>query len=246
MWVEGEVIERTDWCDNLFSLKIKVDIEPYIAGQFIKLSQVINDKRIGRAYSVVNAPNSDYVEVLAISVLDGLLSPNLQQLKIGDRIEVSGKAAGFMTLEEVPPQGKDLWLLATGTAVGPFISILETPEPWERFENVVLVYGVREAKDLAYKEKLLQLEKRYPNQFKLLFSVTRESYPNALEVRISTALASGEIERRLGLEITAENAQVMLCGNPEMIKDANNILLEKGLAKNLRRAPGQITIEKYW
>jgi ferredoxin--NADP+ reductase len=246
MWVEGEVIERTDWCDNLFSLKIKVDIEPYIAGQFIKLSQVINDKRIGRAYSVVNAPNSDYVEVLAISVLDGLLSPNLQQLKIGDRIEVSGKAAGFMTLEEVPPQGKDLWLLATGTAVGPFISILETPEPWERFENVVLVYGVREAKDLAYKEKLLQLEKRYPNQFKLLFSVTRESYPNALEARISTALASGEIERRLGLEITAENAQVMLCGNPEMIKDANNILLEKGLAKNLRRAPGQITIEKYW
>ncbi|MFT5705167.1 MAG: ferredoxin--NADP+ reductase [Shewanella sp.] len=246
MWVEGEVIERTDWCDNLFSLKIKVDIEPYIAGQFIKLSQVINDKRIGRAYSVVNAPNSDYVEVLAISVLDGLLSPNLQQLNIGDRIEVSGKAAGFMTLEEVPPQGKDLWLLATGTAVGPFISILDTPEPWERFENVVLVYGVREAKDLAYKEKLLQLEKRYPNQFKLLFSVTREPYPNALDSRISTALESGEIERRLGLNITAENTQIMLCGNPDMIKDANNILLAKGLSKNLRRAPGQITIEKYW
>ena len=227
MWVEGEVIERTDWCDNLFSLKIKVDIEPYIAGQFIKLSQVVNDKRIGRAYSVVNAPNSDYVEVLAISVLDGLLSPNLQQLKIGDRIEVSSKAAGFMTLEEVPPQGKDLWLFATGTAVGPFISILETSEPWERFDHVVLVYGVREAKDLAYKEKLLQFEERYPNQFKLLFSVTRESYPNALENRISTALASGEIERRLGLDITAENAQVMLCGNPDMIKDVNNILLEK-------------------
>ncbi|MEC4727251.1 ferredoxin--NADP reductase [Shewanella sp. D64] len=246
MWVEGEVIERTDWCDNLFSLKIKVDIEPYIAGQFIKLSQVINDKRIGRAYSIVNAPNSDYVEVLAISVLDGLLSPNLQQLKIGDHIQVSSKAAGFMTLEEVPPQGKDLWLLATGTAVGPFISILDTSEPWERFENVVLVYGVREAKDLAYKDKLQQLEKQYPNQFKLLFSVTRESYPHALESRISTALASGEIEQRLGLKISAENAQVLLCGNPEMIKDANNILLEKGLSKNLRRAPGQITIEKYW
>lgn len=246
MWVEGEVIERTDWCDNLFSLKIKVDIEPYIAGQFIKLSQVINDKRIGRAYSIVNAPNRDFVEVLAVSVLDGLLSPNLQQLKIGDAIQVSSKAAGFMTLEEVPPQGKDLWLLATGTAVGPFISILETSAPWERFDNVVLVYGVRESKDLAYKEKLLQLEKQYPNQFKLLFSVTRESYPNALKNRISTALASGEIERHLGLHITAENAQVMLCGNPDMIKDANNILLEKGLAKNLRRVPGQITIEKYW
>ncbi|ACA85286.1 ferredoxin--NADP reductase [Shewanella woodyi] len=246
MWVDGEVIERTDWCDNLFSLKIKASIEPYIAGQFIKLSQIINDKRIGRAYSIVNAPNSEYVEVLAVSVLDGLLSPNLQQLKVGDHIEVSSKAAGFMTLDEVPPQGQDLWLLATGTAVGPFISILETDEPWARFDHIVLVYGVREAKDLAYKEKLLALEKRYPNQFKLLFSVTRESYPNALESRISTALASGEIEQRLGLRLTAEDSQVMLCGNPEMIKDANNILLEKGLSKNLRRAPGQITIEKYW
>ncbi|NRD72589.1 ferredoxin--NADP reductase [Shewanella sp. VB17] len=246
MWIEGEVIERIDWCENLFSLKIKVDLEPYIAGQFIKLSQVINDKRIARAYSIVNAPNSDFIEVLAVSVLDGLLSPNLQKLKVGECIQVSAKAAGFMTLEEVPPQGKDLWLLATGTAVGPFISILETVEPWDRFEHVVLVYGVREAKDLAYKNKLLQLEKKYPNQFKLLFSVTREPYPNALTSRISTALESGEIERHLGLNITAENSQVMLCGNPEMIKDANRILLEKGLSKNLRRAPGQITIEKYW
>ncbi|EDQ01161.1 ferredoxin--NADP reductase [Shewanella benthica] len=249
MWIEGEVVGRVDWNDKLFSLKIRADIQPFIAGQFIKLSQVIDDKRVGRAYSIVNPPNGDIIEVLAVSVEDGQLSPNLQQLKVGDKLDVSPKASGFMTLEEIPNTsfaGKQLWLLATGTAVGPFISMLETDEPWQRFETVVLVYGVRLAEDLAYKAQLLQLERRYPNQFKLVLSVTRETLPEAIQSRISTGIQSGEIQKIVGVEITALDSQVMLCGNPDMISDTNKILLDMGLAKNLRRAPGQITVEKYW
>lgn len=249
MWIEGEVIERIDWNDKLFSLKIKADIEPFIAGQFIKLSQIIDDKRIGRAYSIVNAPGSDFIEVLAVSVADGQLSPNLQQLTVGELIDVSPKATGFMTLDEIPvssSEGKQLWLMATGTAVGPFISMLDTLEPWSRFEKVILVYGVREVKDLAYLEKLEQMELRYPEQFKLVLSVTREQYPGSMSCRISTGLQSGEVEKIAGVIISPEESQVMLCGNPEMVRDANNILLERGLTKNLRRKPGQITQEKYW
>ncbi|MPY23465.1 ferredoxin--NADP reductase [Shewanella psychropiezotolerans] len=249
MWIEGEVVGRVDWNDKLFSLKIRADVQPFIAGQFIKLSQVMGDKRVGRAYSIVNSPGGDIIEVLAVSVEDGQLSPNLQQLKVGDKLDVSPKASGFMTLEEIPNtsfEGKQLWLLATGTAVGPFISMLETDEPWNRFETVVLVYGVRLAEDLAYKEQLLQLERRYPNQFKLVFSVTREDLPEAIQTRISIGIQSGEIQKLVGVEITAQDSQVMLCGNPDMISDTNKILLDMGLAKNLRRAPGQITVEKYW
>ena len=249
MWIEGEVVGRVDWNDKLFSLKIRADVQPFIAGQFIKLSQVMGDKRVGRAYSIVNSPGGDIIEVLAVSVEDGQLSPNLQQLKVGDKLDVSPKASGFMTLEEIPNtsfEGKQLWLLVTGTAVGPFISMLETDEPWNRFETVVLVYGVRLAEDLAYKEQLLQLERRYPNQFKLVFSVTREDLPEAIQTRISIGIQSGEIQKLVGVEITAQDSQVMLCGNPDMISDTNKILLDMGLAKNLRRAPGQITVEKYW
>ena len=249
MWIEGEVVGRIDWNDKLFSLQIRADIQPFIAGQFIKLSQAIGDKRVGRAYSIVNPPGGDIIEVLAVSVEDGQLSPNLQQLKVGDKLDVSPKASGFMTLEEIPTsafEGKQLWLLATGTAVGPFISMLETDEPWNRFETVVLVYGVRLAEDLAYKEQLLRLERRYPNQFKLVFSVTRETMPGAIQSRISTGIQSAEIQKIVGVEITAQDSQVMLCGNPDMISDTNKILLDMGLAKNLRRAPGQITVEKYW
>ena len=249
MWIEGEVVERIDWNEKLFSLKIKADIQPYIAGQFIKLSQVVGDKRVARAYSIVNAPGGDFIEVLAVAVEEGQLSPHLHLLKVGDKLDVSPKASGFMTLEEIPETSfadKQLWLLATGTAVGPFISMLETAEPWQRFEHVVLVYGVRLVEDLAYKDQLLALQQKYPNQFKLVFSVTREPYPNAIQSRISEGIQSQSIQQLIGLDITPQHSQVMLCGNPDMISDTNQILLTMGLAKNLRRAPGQITVEKYW
>ncbi len=154
-----------------------------------------------------------------------------------------------MTLDEIPKgagQGRHLWLLATGTAVGPFLSMLDTPEPWQRFEKVVLVYGVREAKDLAYLDKIKAYAAQYPDQFILCLTVTREKVDDALQCRIPDGLVSGEIERKVGLTINAADSQVMICGNPGMISGAQAALLDKGLAKNLRRAPGQITVEKYW
>ena len=249
MWTTGTVIERIEWNEKLFSLRIKADVEPFIAGQFIKLSQIRDEKRIARAYSVVNPPGKDYVEVLAVAVEDGQLSPDLQALNIGDNIEVSTKAAGFMTLDEIPTgalQGPHLWFLATGTAVGPFISMMETEEPWLRFEKVVLVYGVRLIEDLAYLPQLTALQEQYPTQFVFIPSVTRETYPDGLSCRIPDGLQSGALEQRAGVALNQENSQVMICGNPGMITDAQTALTEKGLVKNLRRAPGQITVEKYW
>ncbi|MGX9460012.1 ferredoxin--NADP reductase [Shewanella sp. A14] len=249
MWTMGKVIERIDWNDKLFSLRIKADIEPFIAGQFIKLSQMRDGKRIARAYSLVNPPGTEYVEVLAVAVEDGLLSPDLKALTLGDSIEVTSKAAGFMTLDEIPHgalQGKHLWFLATGTAVGPFISMLATDEPWQRFEKIVLVYGVRLAEDLAYLETIKKLVDKYPQQFVFIPVVTREDYPEGLSCRIPDAINSGLLEQKAGLDINIEHSQVMICGNPGMVSDAQVALVDKGLTKNLRRAPGQITVEKYW
>ncbi|WP_299801785.1 ferredoxin--NADP reductase [uncultured Shewanella sp.] len=249
MWIEGRVIERRDWNDKLFSLKIRVDIGDFTAGQFIKLSQVVGEKRIGRAYSLVNPPGSDYIEVLAVAVEEGQLSPNLQLLDVGDVIDVATKASGFMTLDELPKEehkGKHLWFLATGTAVGPFISMMDTNEPWLTYEKLVLVYGVRKVEDLAYLEQLKQYEASYPQQFKLVLSVTREEFSGALSTRIPDAITSGELEAKVGLTLSPETSQVMICGNPEMITQSQEVLKARGLVKNLRRAPGQVTVERYW
>ncbi|MGP1782638.1 ferredoxin--NADP reductase, partial [Shewanella frigidimarina] len=164
-------------------------------------------------------------------------------------IDVATKATGFMTLDELPKdeeQGKHLWFLATGTAVGPFISIMDTPEPWLNYEKLVLVYGVREGKDLAYLEHLKRFEQTYPERFQLILSVTREPFDGALTKRIPDVIVSGELEAKAGLSLSATESQVMICGNPGMITEAQQALKDKGLTKNLRRAPGQITVEKYW
>ena len=139
MWTTGKVIERIDWNNKLFSLKISADIQPFIAGQFIKLSQVRDGKRIARAYSLVNSPETDYIEILAVSVEGGQLSPELHTLQVGSEIQVSTQAAGFMILDELPRthSAQTLWLLATGTAIGPFLSMLETEEAWKRFKRIV-------------------------------------------------------------------------------------------------------------
>lgn len=249
MWTTGQVVERIDWNDKLFTLKIKSALSPFIAGQFIKLSQIIDDRRVARAYSLVNGPDAQYLEVLAVTVEGGQLSPRLHLLEAGDEIEVTTTAAGFMTLDELPKEEQvqsDLWFLATGTAVGPFISIMETQEPWQRFKKVILVYGVREKKDLAYLEKLQGLVSRYADKFTLILSVTREAVNGALTERIPVALEDGHIEKMAETTLSPEHSQVMLCGNPGMISEAVEVLKAKGLTKNLRRVPGQITMEKYW
>ncbi len=245
MWVEGQVIKRIDWNERLFSLQIKADIAPFVAGQFIKLSELQQGKRVARAYSLVNPPKTDYLEVLAIKVEDGTLSPNLHNLQVGDAIEVSSVAAGFLVLDEVPA-AEHLWLVATGTGVGPYLSMLATDQLWQRFAKVVLVYGVRYIRDLAYLEELELYQRRFPQQFILQTIVTRENYSGALSSRIPEAIDDASLEQAVGLPLTAESSQVMLCGNPEMIRAALQALERKGLNKNLRRKPGQVTVERYW
>lgn len=245
MWTQGKVVKRIDWNDELFSLFIDADIGDFTAGQFIKLGLDLADKRVGRAYSLVNAPGSDLLEVLLISVEDGLLSPALHQLQPGDTLHVSTKASGFMTLDWVP-EAKNLWLLATGTAVGPFISMLRTEAPWKRFEHIVLVYGVRFARDLAYDQELRALGTEKDSKFSYLTSITRETISGALNCRISQALETGQLEKQVGLTLTPEQSQVMLCGNPAMIADTQSLLMNRGLTKNMKRKPGHISMERYW
>jgi len=46
--------------------------------------------------------------------------------------------------------------------------------------------------------------------------------------------------------LAAETSQVMLCGNPDMVRDATEALKGLGMRKHRRRSPGQITAESFW
>ena len=244
-WTEGKLIAKKHWNDTLFSLHIEASVPAFEAGQFTKIALDIEDKRVGRPYSFVNAPNETALEFYVVKVPEGELTPKLLALEVGESIWVQTRPVGFFVLSEVP-EGKTLWMLASGTALGVFLSILKTTTPWQRFENIVLCHAVRQSESLSHHDLIGQFKTQYPNQFQFVPFVSREESPGAFAGRITTALENGSLEKHTGLTISSEDTQVMICGNPEMVKESMQVLQSKGLKKHTRKEAGHITIENYW
>jgi ferredoxin--NADP+ reductase len=245
-WLDAKVVTRTDWNDHLFSLGFDCpDFSPFKAGQFTKIGIEEGGKVLSRPYSIVSACDQPLLEILAVPVADGLLSPQLHNKQIGDSIKIMSPATGFLVLDEVP-KSRDLWLIATGTGVGPFLSILATTQVWQTYENIILVYGARFAEDVAYLSFIENCMVDYPGQFQFVPVISRETMAGALFGRIPALLDTQVLQKQVGLSLQPADSQVMLCGNPSMIEDATHCLADMGLTKHLRRTPGQISMERYW
>ena len=204
----------------------------------------IDGELVSRPYSYVSSPNDDFLEIVYVNVPDGVLTPKLHNLKVGDKLMTMEKSSGFFTMSEVP-DGKNLWMLATGTGLGVFISLLRTSDPWQRFENIVLVHGVRNSNELIYQDQINEFDKMNPGKFKYVQTVTREEKEGCLNMRIPAGLDSKMIQKSANLEIN-QDSQIMICGNPDMINDTVELLGKQGLERNRRSKPGNITLEKYW
>jgi len=239
-WLEGRVIENRHWTDTAFSLRVAAPPLRFEAGQFVRIAL---EEQLARPFSFVNAPHDPVLEFYGIVVPEGPLSPRLAQLRAGERLLVASNPAGFLVLSEVPA-AKTLWLVSTGTGIAPFLSILRTDTPWKRFRNVVLVHAVRHAAELVYRDAIVELQQKH-KIFQYVTFVSREAHVGALAGRIPAALRDGRLENAAGLALDHE-AHVMLCGNPDMLKDVQGALAERGLRKHRRRTPGHITVESFW
>ncbi|EHU7488639.1 ferredoxin--NADP(+) reductase, partial [Salmonella enterica] len=189
-WVTGKVTKVQNWTDALFSLTVHAPINPFTAGQFTKLGLEIDGERIQRAYSYVNAPDNPNLEFYLVTVPQGKLSPRLAALKPGDEVQVVSDASGFFVLDEVP-DCETLWMLATGTAIGPYLSILQYGQDVARFKNLVLVHAARFAADLSYLPLMLELQQRYEGKLRIQTVVSRESVPGSLTGRVPALIENG-------------------------------------------------------
>ena len=244
-WVAATVVRLQRWTDQLYSLQLRADIAPFTAGQFTRLALEIDGEMVARPYSFVNGPDHPIHEFYFITVPGGPLTARLIRLQPGDTLFIAPRAAGFFILDEVPAAAT-LWMLSTGTALGPFLSILATAAVWQRYRHIVLVHAVRTAVELTYTDRIHELLASHPGQLQYIPFVSRETIAHALPGRVTAAIENGLLERRAGLALTADTSQVMICGNPVMVQDTQALLEARGLKKNRRREPGQITTEQYW
>ncbi len=243
-WLSSKVVGKRQWNARLFSLRIQSEFNKFEAGQFVRVALDIAGERVARPYSLVNKPGDDYLEIYFNIVDEGPLTPKLAALEVGDKIFITNRANGFLIVDEVP-ECKHLWLLATGTGVGPFLSILKTEKVWQRFEKTVLAYSVRDGSELCYQDQIAAIKKQYAERFSFVPFVTREKIEGVIHQRITASLEDGTFEKRTGININENDSHIMMCGNAAMIAGASECLEKRGLRKHRRREPGHITTEKY-
>ena len=233
-FLEERVLSVHHWTDSLFSFRTTRDPSfRFRSGEFTMIGIPIDGKPLLRAYSVASAHYADELEFFSIKVQNGPLTSHLQHLKEGDHVMVSRKPTGTLVLDNLAP-GKHLFLHGTGTGLAPFLSLIRDPETYERFEKVIVVHGVRYAKDLAYGkfiEKVLPsdefLGELVSEQLIYYPTVTREPFRH--EGRITALMESGKLFSDIGLPpMSLENDRFMLCGSPAMLADVRGLLDGRG------------------
>lgn len=241
------------WTDSLFSFRTTRDRGyRFVPGQFARLGvrDREHDTTVWRAYSIASATHDEHLEFFSVVVPGGAFTSRLSKLKEGDEILVERRSYGFLTTDRFEA-GKDLWMLATGTGLAPFLSILHDFETWERYENLILVQSVRTQPELAYEDLIRGFDRsEYYAEFahKLRYAriVTREPVPGALRDRVTKLLASGVLEKNLGVKLDHDRSRIMLCGNPEMVEDSRKLLADRGFRISRRGDPGHLAVENYW
>ena len=230
----AKVTEVTHWNDRLFSFKTERAPEfRFENGHFTMVGLNVGPKPALRAYSIASANYEDHLEFLSIKVPDGELTSRLQHIQVGDEVLLGRKPVGSLVLTDLRP-GRNLYLLATGTGLAPFMAIIRDPEAYAKFEHVVLVHGVRRVSDLAYADFLR--EGIYAHEYlgeetraKFLYypTVTQEPYPT--QGRITEHLRRGNISRDLGLpDLDPTHDRAMICGSIAMLEDLSALLDERG------------------
>jgi ferredoxin--NADP+ reductase len=204
---------------------------------------MLDGEFLSRPYSIASAPG-EALEFYLSTAGSSALTLALLRLQIGDRLHVARKPQGLFTLARVP-SCRSLWMVATGTGLGPFIAMLRTEEPWQRAERIVLVHGAREVAHLSYAEELERISAAHEHRFTRVPILSRESAEGGiLNGRVTSAIFDGTLEQRAGVPLAPEDSQVMLCGNPAMVEEMLRVLEQRGLRLHSPHGPGHVTIEK--
>lgn len=213
-------------------------------GQLVDL-----DGYVFRAYSVASSPYDEFIEFFSVVIPHGEFTSKVNHIQVDDSLLLNTTPFGYLTLARYQlPLPNDLWLLATGTGLAPFLSILKTIDVWQQYQRIILVYSARTSQELAYQAEIGSIKSIYGDNgagFVFLPIVTREADYAGEKARIPNLIVSGKLTQLVGQKLDKERSHVMLCGNPQMVEDTKEALKSLGLTMN-RRGEGNIAVENYW
>jgi len=237
---EQQVTSKRRWSENIFTFTTtRPDGFEFKNGEFVTLGLRPEGKLIPRAYSIVSTNQDEHLEFLSIQVPDGPLTSQLAHVDEGSTIWINTKSTGSLTLDHIRP-GRHLYMLATGTGLAPFISLVRGAEVFDHFERVVLVHTVRSCKGLAYRD---ELESHRDERLLYLPTVTREDFETS--ERGADLFRSGKLAEKLELPaVDPELDRVMLCGNPNMNREMTEYLEQNGWNMTNYKGIGNFTVEQ--
>jgi ferredoxin--NADP+ reductase len=247
---EQTVLGVHHWTDRLFSFTTtRGPSLRFHNGHFTMIGLRVNGKPLLRAYSVVSANHEEHLEFLSIKVPDGPLTSRLQHIQIGDTVIVGNKPTGTLLIDYLLP-GKRLYMMSSGTGLAPFMSIIRDPATYEKFEEVILVHGVRHANELAYHDYITTdlhrhelLGEMVTEQLRYYPTVTREPYRNT--GRTTDLIVSGKLFTDLGVPtLDPAEDRVMICGSPGLLKDLKVLLEMRHFKEGNTSTPGDFVIER--
>ena len=247
---EERVLTVHHWTDRLFTFTTTRDPAlRFSNGHFTMIGLRVDGKPLLRAYSIVSANYEEHLEFLSIKVPDGPLTSRLQHIRVGDAVIVGRKPTGTLVVDYLLP-GKRLYLLSTGTGLAPFMSIVRDPETYEKFEQIILVHGVRQVDELAYHDLLVEhlpnhefLGELVTSKLRYYPTVTRQAYRHM--GRVTELIENGQLAA--DLQVPALNPaedRVMICGSPGMLRDLKALLEARGFAEGNTSIPGDFVIER--
>ncbi|MGC3965778.1 MAG: ferredoxin--NADP reductase [Rhodocyclaceae bacterium] len=247
-WTNQTIDNWIRWAPNQWSLRIpRPEGFHFTPGHYARLGLPAHSTTdiVWRPYSIVSAPDDKHLEFLVTLIPDGLFTGQLAHLEAGANILLDPAVMGFFVESQLAP-GRTLWMLFTGSGLGPYISMLREGGVLKRYESIFVVHSVRTAAELAYANELKALAARHPGVLRYVPVVTREPGNGYLARRIPTMIGDGSLEVLLESALDPAFARVMVCGNPQFTGDMRALLRDKSFQPCRRGLIGSMLFENYW